>query len=63
MRVTTNQPGLAVYSADHFSRPRAGLCMQTGAWPDSPNRSDYPSSRLDPGTTYIHDTTYEFSTR
>jgi aldose 1-epimerase len=61
MSVTTDQPGLAVYSADALSRPRSGLCLQTGALPDSPNRPDFPSSRLDPGETYIHRTTVQFS--
>jgi aldose 1-epimerase len=63
MRVLTDQPGLAVYSADGLTEPRVGLCLQTGAWPDSPNRADYPSSRLDPGAKYRHQTTHEFSTR
>jgi aldose 1-epimerase len=63
MRVLTDQPGVQVYSADGFTEPRAGLCLQTGAWPDSPNHADYPPSRLDPGTTYRHHTTHEFSIR
>ena len=63
MRVRTDQPGLAVYSADGLIERRTGLCLQTGAWPDSPNRADYPSSRLDPGTAYRHHTTHEFSVR
>lgn len=63
MRVTTNQPGLAVYTGDGLGRPRSGLSLQTGAWPDAPNRSDYPSPRLDPGSTYYHRTCHEFSSR
>jgi aldose 1-epimerase len=63
MRVTTDQPGLAVYSAEGLAQPRSGLCLQTGAWPNSPNCPDYPSSRLDPGETYRHVVKYEFATR
>lgn len=62
MRILTDQPGLQAYSGDGLSHPRNGLCLQTGTWPDSPNRPDFPSSRLDPGDTYVHRTTHEFST-
>ncbi|MEV0829263.1 aldose epimerase family protein [Nonomuraea rubra] len=62
MRVTTDQPGLGVYSADHYHRPRAGLCLEAGAWPDAPNRPDFPSARLDPGQSYLHRTVHEFRT-
>jgi aldose 1-epimerase len=60
MRVVTDQPGLAVYSGDGLRPPRAGLCLQTSAWPDAPNRADYPSCRLDPGAVYRHHTVHEF---
>jgi aldose 1-epimerase len=63
MRVTTDQPGLAIYSAEGLVKPRSGLCLQTGAWPNSPNCPGYPSSRLDPGETYHHVVKYEFATR
>ncbi|MFJ3837467.1 aldose epimerase family protein [Streptomyces sp. NPDC090054] len=62
MRVLTDQSGVGVYSGDHFRRPRAGLCLETGAWPDAPNRPDFPSVRLDPGQTYRHRTIHQFQT-
>ncbi|RFU86638.1 galactose mutarotase [Streptomyces triticagri] len=62
MRVTTDQPGIGVYTGDHYRLPRAGICLETGAWPDAPNRPDFPSVRLDPGQTYRHHTTHEFHT-
>ncbi|MEO3871121.1 aldose epimerase family protein [Nonomuraea sp. B12E4] len=62
MRVITDQPGMGVYSADHYRSPRAGLCLETGAWPDAPNRPDFPPVRLDPGATYRHRTIHEFRT-
>jgi len=30
------------------------LCLEPQAYPDTPNRPDYPSARLDPGQTYRH---------
>lgn len=63
MRVVTDQPGLQVYSGDVLDPARAGICLQTGAWPDSPNRPHFPSSRLAVGETYRHVTTHEFSVR
>jgi aldose 1-epimerase len=63
MSVTTDQPGLGVYSGDGLPEPRTGICLQTSAWPDAPNRADYPSVRLAPGETYEHRTIHEFSLR
>jgi aldose 1-epimerase len=61
MRVLTDQPGLAVYSGDRLSPPRAGVCLQASAWPDAPNRPDFPSCRLDPGQVYRQRTVHEFT--
>ncbi|MGH3898510.1 MAG: hypothetical protein ACRDTA_09695 [Pseudonocardiaceae bacterium] len=63
MRVITDQPGLGVYSADGLREPRTGLCLQTSAWPDAPNRVDFPSVRLDSGQTYRHRTVHLFTCR
>jgi aldose 1-epimerase len=61
MRVHTNQPGLAVYTADGYQkRSRQGMTLQTSAWPDAPNRPDFPSVRLDPGGQYFSQTTHLF---
>ncbi|HUQ54083.1 aldose epimerase family protein [Lentzea sp.] len=63
MRVTTDQPGVGVYTGDWFSeRPRCGICLETGPLPDAPNRPDYPSARLDPEQVYRHRTTHVFAT-
>jgi aldose 1-epimerase len=61
MRVVTDEPGVGVYSADRFRRARAGICLETGAWPDAPNRPDFPSARLDPGAVYSSRTTHRFT--
>lgn len=60
LRVSTDQSGLGVYSGDHLSPAQAGLCLQTSAWPDAPNRDDFPSCRLDPGQIYRHRTVFDF---
>jgi aldose 1-epimerase len=64
MTVVTDQPGLAIHAADGLTaggEPSAGIALQTGAWPDAPNRAEYPSVRLDPGAIYHHRTTHGFS--
>ena len=51
LRLRTDQPAVGVYTGDWFTpRPHCGTCLESGALPDEPNRSDYPSARLDPGT-------------
>jgi aldose 1-epimerase len=59
LRISTDQPGVGIYSGDHLPAPRAGLCLQPSAWPDAPNRPDFPACRLDPGQTYRHRSSYE----
>ena len=61
MRMVTNQPGLAVYTADKHHVPRTGICLQATAWPDAPNRPDFPPARLNPGEVYLSRTVHEFS--
>ncbi|MER5521324.1 aldose epimerase family protein [Streptomyces sp. NPDC002763] len=61
LRLYTDQPGLALYTGDQLSTPRAGICLQPGALPDAPNQSAFPSALLLPGRTYRHVATYAFS--
>jgi aldose 1-epimerase len=73
MEVATTEPGLQVYDGSHLSgapghagrrlKAHAGLAMETQAWPDSPNRPDFPDCILRPGDTYRAETSYSFSTR
>jgi aldose 1-epimerase len=73
MEVHTTEPGLQVYSGGGLAGslrgkggapcvPHGGLCLEAQHFPDSPNRPDFPSVRLDPGKTYRSLTTYAFST-
>ncbi len=38
-----------------------GLCLEPQAWPNSPNRPDFPPCLLQPGETYLHDMELRFS--
>lgn len=72
LEVSTNQPGVQIYTADHFIYNRgrglggrtygrrAGLAIETQHWPDAPNRSDFPDPFLHPHQTYHHICTYRF---
>ena len=72
MELLTDQPGLQVYSGNFLDGTVAGklgrlyrqsdaFCLEPQAWPDAPNRPDYPSVRLDPGQVYRHRSVYRFS--
>jgi aldose 1-epimerase len=40
--------------------PRAGLCLETQHFPDSPNQPGFPSTVLRPGEVYRSATVYRF---
>ena len=73
MTVETTEPGVQFYSANFLDgslygkgkvyAKRGGLCLETQHFPDSPNRPDYPTTRLDPGQTYRTTTVFKFSAR
>ncbi|MBO0842386.1 MAG: galactose mutarotase, partial [Nocardioides sp.] len=61
--VRTTEPGVQVYTGNfldgtlegkggHKLAHRAGVCLETQAFPDSPNRPDFPSTVLRPGEEY-----------
>jgi len=72
MELLTNQMGLQFYSGNFLDGTLSGkggrlyrqsdaFCLEPQAWPDTPNRPDFPSARLDPGELYRHETVYRFS--
>ncbi|MFF4208016.1 aldose epimerase family protein [Streptomyces sp. NPDC001796] len=66
LTVSTTEPGLQLYTADHLGAPFApgdGIALETQHFPDSPNRPDFPSTRLRPGEVYRSETVYGFSVR
>ncbi|MFI9647816.1 aldose epimerase family protein [Streptomyces sp. NPDC052040] len=66
LTVATTEPGLQLYTGDHLGAPLApgaGVALETQAFPDSPNRPDFPSTVLRPGGVYRSETVYGFSVR
>ncbi|MFJ4004486.1 aldose epimerase family protein [Streptomyces sp. NPDC090023] len=66
LTVATTEPGLQLYTADHLGAPFApgdGIALETQHFPDSPNRPDFPTTRLEPGGVYRSATVYGFGTR
>ena len=70
MQVETDAPGLQIYDGAHIHGlagldgriygAHAGLAMETQAWPDAPNRPDFPSAILRPGEIWRQTTRYRF---
>ena len=56
MQVITNQPAVVVYTPPGF----AGICFETQNYPDAPNQSNFPSSVLRPGETYLNESEFIF---
>ncbi|MBD8346725.1 aldose epimerase family protein [Dysgonomonas sp. HGC4] len=72
MEVWTDQPGLQFYSGNFFDGKVAGktdkplkyreaFALETQHFPDSPNHANFPTTRLNPGETYIQTCIYKFS--
>lgn len=74
MEVFTTQPGVQFYSGNFLDgsilgkggqvyQRRAGFCLETQHFPDSPNHPNFPSTVLRPDQTYRQTTVYRFSAR
>ncbi|MEV7191323.1 aldose epimerase family protein [Streptomyces sp. NPDC093510] len=66
LTVSTTEPGLQLYTADHFApdlpfAPGGGIALETQHFPDSPNRPRFPSTVLRPDGVYRSETVYGFS--
>lgn len=71
MEVFTTEPGVQFYTANFLDghlvgkygtsyTKRMGFCLETQHFPDSPNRSNFPSTILRPGEKYYTKTIYQF---
>lgn len=71
MEILSTQPGIQFYSGDYISKgtvgkdgciygPRSGFCLEPMAYPDAPNRPEFPSVILSPGDIYEQSTEYRF---
>ena len=77
MQVLSTEPGLVFFSGNNFTgeaprdvgkggkvyHVRAGLCLEPGKFPDTPNQPNFPSAVLNPGERYTGRITYRFLTR
>jgi len=73
LEVLTTEPGVQFYSGNNLDGTvkgkagkvyarRAGLCLETQHYPDSPNQPLFPSTALQPGERYKSTTVFRFST-
>lgn len=74
MQVLSTEPGLVFFSGNNFSgaaprdagkggkvyQCRAGLCLEPGRFPDSPNHPQFPTTVLNPGERYSGSIIYRF---
>lgn len=71
VEVWTDQPGVQFYSGNLLEasvagkggrtyRPADGFCLETQAFPDSPNQPSFPSTALRPGERYATTTWWRF---
>ena len=74
LKVYTTEPGLKVYTGNFLDgtvtgkngidyKKRTAICLESQKFPDSPNKSDWPSPYLNPGETYTSRCIYKFSVR
>lgn len=64
MEVLTTQPGVQLYTGNHLGGEyiqHAGFCLETQHYPDSPNKPEFPTTRLNPGETFVETTVHRFS--
>ncbi len=72
--VYTNEPGIQVYSGNFLDgtvtgkkgivyNQHAAICLESQHYPDSPNKPQWPSVRLNPGETYNSECIYKFSVK
>jgi aldose 1-epimerase len=74
MEVWTTEPGIQCYTGNFLDganigkggipyKHRFGLCLETQHFPDSPNKSNFPTVVLKSGETYTSKTVYRFFTK
>jgi aldose 1-epimerase len=72
LSVETTEPAIQFYSGNFLDGTlvgksgvayvqRSGLCLETQAYPDSPNHAEFPSTELKPGEVYSSVTTWTLS--
>ena len=73
LEMSVSAPGVQFYTGNFLDgtffgkkqrayRQGDAICLEPGVFPDSPNHPAFPSSRLDPGKTYVNTIVYHFTT-
>ena len=71
LEVFTDQPGIQVYTGNHFDgsetgkggvplQKYCGVALETQIFPNSPNHDNFPNAVLRPGEKYTHSCIYKF---
>jgi aldose 1-epimerase len=74
MELSVTAPGVQFYTGNFMDgtffgkgqrayRQGDAICLEPGVFPDSPNHPDFPTSRLNPGQTYVNTIVYKFRTK
>jgi aldose 1-epimerase len=74
LELSTTAPGVQFYTGNFLDgtffgkgqrayRQGDAICLEPGVFPDSPNHPDFPTSRLNPGQTYVNTIVYKFRTK
>lgn len=59
LRLSTDAPGLQVYTGDYLPLKRGGVALEAQNFPDSPHNPHFPSIVLRPGQTYARTIIWE----
>jgi aldose 1-epimerase len=74
MEISVTAPGIQFYTGNFLDgtffgkssrayRQGDAICLEPGVFPDSPNHADFPTSRLNPGQSYVNTIVYKFSAK
>jgi aldose 1-epimerase len=69
MEISSTEPGVQFYTGNYLTGTpdtanavkHGAFCLETQHFPDSPNRPEFPTTRLNPGETYRQKTVHKFS--
>lgn len=69
MEISSTEPGVQFYTGNYLTGTadtanavkHGAFCLETQHFPDSPNRPEFPTTRLNPGETYRQTTVHKFS--
>lgn len=74
LQVYTDEPGIQIYTGNFLDgtvtgkhnityQQRTAICLETQHYPDTPNKSDWPSAVVRPGDVYTSHCAYRFSVK